>query len=543
MAISISNKSLRETVASLGLIYAENAVTGHNEILFSNIEKYLAVIGKETTVVENEYVDTHFIDDFCGHYGRCFVPYGRKCVRLHFFSRRFELADLYEILISNQDKNIVENVLGQYLGYIVLRPIPASIFAKVCLAADIVERPGYKIMNKPYRTHLCGLTFVVPTIAFQEQDHAISACATVALWMGLNAAPGILPRDVPSPYEINEIVKMRPVDLQLSNTVDRGLNVSQMVSVINERDFEALAIRPATFGYAKAVIRAYIGIGIPVLLGLDLHHRSAEPEQRTFLGKHAVTVIGFEGEESLHPFEATIGTVKAYNPDGINLYLESSAMKSLIVHDDQIGPFSKMVFPGEYSRSLETEWIDPTAEGNVDAFIDVLTVMNIPKVRIRFSSILEIVMEINRTVYNLYQDECLFISWDIRLVNVCALKREIRSLPESQINNDDKLDILTRSLPRYIWTADLLVRVDDKEYRRSPTRITSYYFDATDMENAGIFLFGINYDSVGWISKVAFDEFAPKTTKLSPSLKQIREAYILSHIDKGANLLFWGQGQ
>ena len=222
--------------------------------------------------------------------------------------------------------------------------------------------------------------------------------------------------------------------------------------------------------------------------------------------------------------------------DGIELYLESSAIKSLIVHDDQVGPFSKMTFTDEYGISLSTEWIDPTANGKVDAFIDVLAVMNIPKIRIRFSSMLEIVRELNELLFPLYRNADLYVSWDIKLVNVCTLKQEIRSLSEEEIDRKEKLDIVKGSYPRYIWTVDLSVREDDR-YEGLPTRISSFYFDATDMDNAGFFLFGLVYDKVGWISKVAFDDIDTDRSRVSSVIRQIQKAYLKADHNRRTSLI------
>lgn len=524
MDIHISNKSLKETIDSLGFPYSGEDTAHYNEILLDNIEKYLSAKGNSTIVVENDYVDVHFIEDFCGHYGRCFVSYNRKCVRLHFFNKCFSEDDFQNTLISESDANQVQEKLGEYLGYIVLRPIPASIFAKVCLSSPADVSAFSKIIRKSYHVHLCGLTFKVHTVAFQEQDHAISACATVALWMGFNAAPGINPRNVLSPYEISEIVRKHQVDGQLTHLVGKGLNIAQISSVINETDFESLAIRPATFGYLKAVVRAYLSMNIPIILGIDLKRRSPDPYNIPGLGKHAVTIIGYEGTDDLLPFRTALTKEVGPDDDVKQFFLESSAIRTLIVHDDHIGPFSKMTFEHEYGCSLDTEWVDSSTEYQIDAFIDVLAVMNVPKVRIRFSTILEITKELNGIVYQLYSDEKFLVSWDIRLMNVCSLKEEIRSLSEQSIDTRDKLQILTKSCPRYIWCVDLLIR-DDDGYVGTATKTSSLYFDATDMENAGFFLFGLIYNPVGWISRIAFESLDVCSSVLSITTKQIQRAY------------------
>lgn len=538
MAVSISNNPLRQLMNDLK---QKKSISGnYNEMLISNIEAYLKNLGSNTVVIEDEYVDTHFIDDYCGHYGRCFADYNRKCVRLHFFEKRFDEEGFLNLLACKDiSAQVIEACLGMYLGFIVLRPIPSSVFGKICLSVrpdmnsspDVNTRCLSKLISKPYVTHLCGLTFKFYAVAFQEQDHAISACATVALWMGFNAFPDLQPRDVLSPYKISEIVKKQHVEGSLSHIVGKGLNVAQISSVITERALESLPIRPVTFSYTKAVIKAYLSMNIPIILGVDLVKKTDNPENVFSLGKHAVTVIGFEGQDKISPFRTS---QVSKEDDDIDIYLESSAMNNLIVHDDQIGPYSRMRFPSEYGFSLITGWVDRSDAGAVDACVDVMAIMNIPKVRIRFSTILEQTKELNKLLYNAYKNEGFFISWEIKLKNVCTLKHEV--LSNQYINDEDKIKIVTGSLPRYIWTVDLFIR-QNNEYEDEPERVATYYYDATDMETAGLFLSGVNYNQVCKITKAVFESACITPNNFCRSNLQLKEAYINADENKPLGLV------
>lgn len=516
MAYRISHSSLTELIKSIGQPFGSKEGVTSNSVLLSNIDRYLTMLGSRTVIIEEEYIDTHFIDDYCGHYARCFVDYDRKCIRLHFFQNMFEEHDFNALLLQHADHNQINALLGEYLGYIVLRPIPSSVFGKVILAVRSGE--SSKVILKNYETHLCGLTFSFQSIAFQEQDHAISACATVALWMGFNAVDGLPPRQVLSPYRIYEIVKKNSNEGYLSNTVDKGLNVSQISRVINERGMESLAIKPSTFSYAKALIWAYVNMDIPVIMGIDLVKKSDEIGKSYSLGKHAVTVIGFEGEKSVQAFKES--KIAYQKDDDIELYLESSRIESLIVHDDQTGPYSKMNFSKEYGMSLDTDWSIPTDPGPIDASIDVLIIMNKPKVRIRFASMLSQTKELNKNLYSAFVKRGRYISWDIRLVSVCRVKQEILS---TDINDEDKLRLVGRSMPRYMWKVELLTRMDSS-YSSPATKVTSYYFDATDMDNASIFLFGINHSDIG-IIKAVFKGLAPTAYTFNRTNQQLINLY------------------
>lgn len=519
MSISISHESLTELVKVYAAVNRGNVEPFYNSHLITNIERYLYFLGVQSTIVEEGYIDTHILADYCGHYGWCFFDYERKCVRLHFFDRFFSKDDFNRVLTSNDAKTSIEQTLGSYKGYIVLRKIPGSVFGKICLALDKKNLTSGKIISKLYETHLCGLAFAFHSVAFQEQDHAISACATVALWMAFNAFPGIQPRDVISPYSIFEIVAKQHVDLNLSPVVGKGLNVAQISSVIKEQSLEALSIHPNVLGHAKDVTRAYLEMSLPIILGVELLRRTEIPSPNYSLGKHAVTVIGFDGTGPIVPYRERI--TSSSDEQEVDLYLESANIKELIVHDDQIGPYTKMVFPHDSDVTLNTEWVDSKG-GHVDARIEVMTVINHPKVRIRFSSILYICRELNKFLYNIYRKEGWYISWDIYLTTVQTLKEKIRLRPEIEVK--DKVKALMLPLPRYIWVISMY-GYNEKDYNGSRFEILSHYFDATDIESSGFYLFSLNFKREWQITKVAMETGDLSIQQFCPSNMLLRDAY------------------
>lgn len=54
-------------------------------------EEYFGAEGvnAKTIVVEQEYVDRDFLEDYSSYYVRCFADYRRICSRLHFFDFAF----------------------------------------------------------------------------------------------------------------------------------------------------------------------------------------------------------------------------------------------------------------------------------------------------------------------------------------------------------------------------------------------------------------------------------------------------------------------
>lgn len=93
------------------------------------LARYVARLGALTFVVEDHYVDRHFVDEFGLYYSRRLSLPTNSCRRIHFFSRRFtdeELdGELVKAFESPDAKEDVERSLSHdYLGFVVVRPLP-----------------------------------------------------------------------------------------------------------------------------------------------------------------------------------------------------------------------------------------------------------------------------------------------------------------------------------------------------------------------------------------------------------------------------------
>lgn len=444
------------------------------------------------SVVAEKYTDRHFIHDFCGHYGSCHHDYPKNCIRLHFFTNEIDDETFRQVVVGERGAT---EAWGEYAGFIVLRPIPGAILANVSIKAPN-ERTA-EIITKKRTVHLYGIELEVDTIPFQEQDHAISACATTALWTALNAAPGTQHHTVPSPHRLTQNAMKIMTEGVRSHVVSKGLTLSQMSRAIKEEDLEPLICRPQSMSYAKALIGAYLNMKVPVILGIELYYSSDKQSEETTsrtIGNHAVTVLGCGYGEEYEEFDAPdLATHDDEFPQ--RLYLESSAINKFYCHDDQIGPYAEMRIESEYSPGLSTEWGQLYDFGPVNASILAVLIPCNAKVRIRFSTIYDIVNALNSELYVKYESMDFRLSWKIRLENVCTLKEWLRSLPNDMLDRDSKYDILTTSMPRYIWVLDQWLTdksVEDGE-ESSKWLTATYLFDATDIEYSDYLIKAIHY--------------------------------------------------
>lgn len=70
---------------------------------------YLPEIGVKTLVVENDYVDRDFLEDYAAYYVRCFNDYDRFCSRIHFFAESF-CTDDFEQTLEEPDVDFKRDV-------------------------------------------------------------------------------------------------------------------------------------------------------------------------------------------------------------------------------------------------------------------------------------------------------------------------------------------------------------------------------------------------------------------------------------------------
>lgn len=132
----------------------------------------------QTLVIETEYIDRHYLEDYSAYYARCFTTHPRKCSRIHFFSSKFSEWELKDALNGSTSHESLE-LQERYIGFAVIRPIPNAAFARICLKPydAIIEDPQRRIISKDVAISFFGIPLKLKTAQFIEQDKIVSACA------------------------------------------------------------------------------------------------------------------------------------------------------------------------------------------------------------------------------------------------------------------------------------------------------------------------------------------------------------------------------
>ena len=446
-------------------------------------EEYFDGLGAKTIVAEQQYIDRDYLEDFSAYYVRCFQSYSKKCVRLHFFTHEFSKTDFKKILSGNNSS--YEHLKNSYLGFIVVKPLPETIIGRTCLKTYNEEGRRHFPITRDYKINLFGLQLEVQTLAFQEQDCVVAACATSALWSAFQGTGILYHHTIPSPVEITEAATSH-LPFESRTIPSNGLNTYQMAQAIKSVGLEPLLIGANDDPvFLKSALYAYIQGRIPILMGIELFDISGNPGKT--MGWHAVAITGFN-----------LGDTKPVTIKNSCL-LRATRINKLYVHDDQVGPFARMEFDDKKTsvevngltldlNTLTTSWKGKGAVGHVRAVPQIMLVPLYHKIRIPFESILNVISAFDNFIEGIKKaTKIAFLAdrmeWDIYLTNCNDFKTSVFS---SSVDGGLKEKILTKAMPRFVWRATAYCLGKP---------VLDLLFDATDIEQGKVFLTAVAYDN------------------------------------------------
>lgn len=263
------------------------------------LESYLRLREEraQTIVIESPYVDRHYLEEYSGYYATALRQPPPKTTRIHVFKSNFNQAELdawLRVAATDGPASVEGKLQPDYLGFIVVRPIPAAPIGRTVLesyATSGTPSAALRVLKAArtrHRVHLCGLELVVCGVPFQQQDQAVGACATTAIWSALACvmrADGSRPV---TPLAVTTAATRR-LETERAFPAISGLTTSQMLDAIREFGYSPHMFEPGTGDATERAVfqlalKCYLLSGIPVIL--ELHYD--DPFQ-----KHAITVVGF----------------------------------------------------------------------------------------------------------------------------------------------------------------------------------------------------------------------------------------------------------
>jgi hypothetical protein len=431
--ISFSDDNLAK---ALETSYFHREFIKKNKFHFKFLIEYLGnhtkdSLNAKTIVLERNYLSRDHLYDFSNYYCLCFNDgYSKKCNRIHFFNIEFSKDVFLDEILNN--KNIFINQ-ENYLGYVVTKNLPNVLIGNTLLRTYNTQNRYF--ISRSYDIHFFGREMHLETLPFQEQDKAVGACATSALWVAFHKTSSLFHTPLLTPFEITNSVS------NLFNTTGRilpnnGLDYFQIGNAIknsglvfelrNKQSYVENSLK------SKSFIYSYLRMGLPVLLGINIDN----------IGRHLVTISGY-----------TIKT-KGLNTKG-DFPLYSDSLDMFYSHDDQIGPFSRFKFTTKKKKfNIETSWWrNQNDSKKLNAQLVSLIVPIYDKIRISFDDIYKLTLHLN-DYFSLVITSRNFV-WDIFLYQSNKYKKEISE--NNLIDNSIKSKILFSSLPKYIWISRLII--------------------------------------------------------------------------------------
>lgn len=331
----------------------------------------------KTILVEWPYVDRHFLEEYSNYYATTLHPPPPKATRLHFFSDLFTDED-FKLNVERSANDGYEQVCSElsavYLGFTVIRPLPDAPIGRTILSTykSSDRQRLYTLPPHPYKIHLCGLRLEVCGVPFQQQEQAVGACATSALWCALAQVMRNDGGRAPTPFAVTEAATRHWV-------VDRvfpatsGLKNEQILEAIRQFGYAPLFFEPKqqTTLFTLAV-KCYLKSNIPVILKVTYPGES---------DAHAVTVVGFREDD-----DTEVPEIQHQEEGWSKLSLRSKGLNRLYIHDDRFGPYAR----AEWKTDLDSGYIKMKylsqdrrfEEFDVEADVEAAMVPLYPKIRL-----------------------------------------------------------------------------------------------------------------------------------------------------------------
>ncbi|OHB61809.1 MAG: hypothetical protein A2167_05080 [Planctomycetes bacterium RBG_13_46_10] len=307
---------------------------GHDAPL-KRIFQIVLAQGCSSILIEKDYDEEEWKQEHKIFYGKLFRKYSEKCDRLHFFSSN----------VNSNNIPSIEKLQDNYLGFCVLRPVPAR------RVVNSVIKPLEERNNPPKSFIICQEKFAVQIdisngdkqtlcvtgFPFMQQDKHAGCCAHAGLIMaerflvqrrnienpGSDEQPHLLDsiretlvkipgvgRKLPTPG-------LRPIDI--STVLEESMKYSPLVYVYSKDNKPPFALEKMLYHYLESKI--------PVQLLVP-----------TECGGHSLTVIG-------HSFDPDVWWALAREPYYLDRPLQelchcsTNWIEHFIVQDDNFGPY------------------------------------------------------------------------------------------------------------------------------------------------------------------------------------------------------------
>lgn len=474
-------------------------------------------MGTQTMLIEEPYVDRHFLTEYQGYYATALRQVPRHTTRLHLFKHPFRLQDVLQELSEADDdeRAAVQDRLQQgYLGFIVLRPLLAAPVGRTVLRwFQREDTRCFGPQPPPHRVHILGLRLKAHGVQFHQQDQAVGACATAAIWCALAAVMRRDGRRSPTPLAVTEAAT-RSVPTSRALPAVAGLTLEQMVGAINAVGCSPDIFKPVgNDSLFMLQVMTYVRSGIPVVLQVreDGHSEG-----------HAITVVGFRTtgkEDRARVVEYPLSPSRSLRWLGVT---------KLYVHDDRLGPYARVRWnlptspgeakadegEGENGSTLPVLMFDHGSSNRSQPLHPMRVWTAIaplyPKIRISAGDLLRVAMEVWPVASHLAgEDRRNAVILETCFTQSGHYLREVHTLPMEGARRQEAISTLV--LSRYVGVL---------RFRTGDDWLLDIVCDATD----------IYRESVPWSTVLAMltsDPVSPKAKPLPTSMPALQDIAVI----------------
>lgn len=432
------------------------ATTAKRNACARHIFTHLKLQAATAILIEENYIDGDYVDDYAMYYVKCFERYDIRCKRVHFFASRkpaLSPKEFEKIACGEINGPDLETFRASYLGFVVARPLPLAIIGRTALKPldPVTDIRHFSLV--PVRANLFGIDLQIDSLAFQQQDKVVAACGTVALWSALQKSNHLFNTATPRPAAISIAANL--VVGQRRSLPSHALTIEQMCSAVKHVGLEPEVIDLRNELPLRAILYAYLRSGLsPVIVA----------QVGNYPDLHAIAINGYLLDE-----DRTVSGNVSTTPGTLSML--SDKIDAFFGHDDQIGPFTEHRIspesaekrnPAAFSSNWKTEDGEPCRIFPLAVLIPVYN-----KIRLNYTHIETWVNKLNAATQPILNN--IPHVWDLYLTSTTehklALRREDAPLPIRRA-------VILRQHPRFLWRAVLYIE-------QKPA--LELLFDATDI--------------------------------------------------------------
>jgi hypothetical protein len=286
----------------------------------------------QSIAIESHYVDKDYMEDHGVFYAKSFAQYPNHCQRVHFFSvPEGELSKRFDELVRVAPGEVYVSACKAfsdqaYLGFCVIKPLSGSPVGRTVLRLDGIRSSAkVKGLQRKYQSHICGVELTIHGLAFQQQDVAVAACATTAIWSSLQKARDHEDFGAATPAQITMLGARNamPFGRAMPN---EGLSLDQMCQAIQAVGIAPVLMKGVDCDHARGILHTCTRSEQAAILILE------QPNSET---GHAVCLAGIELDPSIK------APLSRYVSD------RASQTRAVLVHDDRYGPYIRATLDGQ----------------------------------------------------------------------------------------------------------------------------------------------------------------------------------------------------